>query len=199
MTLAEIAALTLDDVFYIILDRLVDQSGVPEGEDWFTTTEGVTPLYERTTLHVSLTKPTLQEMEDDLVVYKAELTAVEEARIAEVERQLNLRNRIIVIYNRDNGFPAFYRIVAGEPNAKKYLHDLITDPDRAAEAENLVTQIEAEDLVIQGELSDADTAEQARRDKVQDFKNNLAADINGMNIPNRLKLFLKYLLDKEEG
>jgi len=57
MTLTQIDTLTLDTVFFNILDRLLDYSVVPTGEQFFILLQDDTlSLYERLTVHSLLTK-----------------------------------------------------------------------------------------------------------------------------------------------
>ena len=55
------------------------------------------PFYDRIILHPSLVKPSLQLITDELVEYKAELTAEEDARLAEVARVKDIKDRFNAI------------------------------------------------------------------------------------------------------
>lgn len=147
--LERIAALTLDEVFINILYRLVDFSTIPRDEVNYMVSEDVTlSMYDRVALHSSLTKPTLTAMDSDLVVYKQELTDIENARLAEIVRQNDLKARWKGIYDRDNGMPAFYSLIPDRPNHAVYLRDDILREQDHALAESRMQAIEAADVIV---------------------------------------------------
>ena len=158
MNYEEINALTVNDTIYILFDRLItDKSLVPENESWIIYPEIVDPelsMYEQVNVYETLTKPTLQACEDELVIYKAELTADEDSRLAEIARKDDLVSRFLIIHSKDAGIPAFYNsasiiaITGDKANAKVYMRDLINDVSRAVEAESLMTEIEAKDVEL---------------------------------------------------
>ena len=158
MNYEEINALTVNDTIYILFDRLItDKSLVPENEFWIIYPEIVDPelsMYEQVNVYETLTKPTLQACEDELVIYKAELIVEEDSRLAEIARKDDLVSRFLVICSKDAGVPAFRKcdsikaITEDTANAKKYMYDLINDVSRSAEAEALMTEIEAKDVEL---------------------------------------------------
>ncbi len=87
MTLQQMKDLTLDNIFFTILEQLIDFSAVPANEEkWVTSGEG--SLYDTTTLHYSLQKPTLAEMELTFLTYKDQMISDEEGRIEDIESRL---------------------------------------------------------------------------------------------------------------
>lgn len=168
MNYEEINALTVNGTIYILFDRLItDKSLVPENESWILYPEIVDPelsMYEQVNVYETLTKPTLQACEDELVIYKAELTADEDSRLAEIARKDDLVSRFLIIHSKDTGIPAFYNsasiiaITGDKANAKVYMRDLINDISRAVEAETLMIEIEAKDV----ELTTAQVIQQTK-------------------------------------
>ena len=158
MNYEQINALTVNDTIHILFDRLItDKSLVPENEFWLIYPEVVDPelsMYEQVNVYETLTKPTLQACEDELVIYKAELTADEDSRLAEIARKDDLVNRFITIHNKNAGVSAFrecdsIKAITGDTaNAKVYMRDLINDVSRSSEAEALMTEIEAKDVEL---------------------------------------------------
>ncbi len=94
-----------------------------------------------------LETPLLTEYESELVNWKAELTAQEDSRLAEVARKEDLTDRVQAIIDRDCGCPAFYQL-RSEPNYLKYLSDLIENTDQKDEAENFISQLESKEAEI---------------------------------------------------
>ena len=94
MNYDEINALTIETTYYELLLRILDFSGVPDGEAYVSLNpdEGL-EFYDRIEVHVSLIKPTLAALESELVEYKAELTAAEDARLVEVARVQAIKDR----------------------------------------------------------------------------------------------------------
>ena len=153
MTYDEINALTVEDCVAELFIRLTDISPVPEGEmvyEWDEDEE--LSNYERLIPNEALEKPSLEDMEAELTVYQAELTAAEDARLAEIARKEDLYARVQTMLDRDAGFPAFYAVVSDVPNHAVYLKGLIEDKDRAAEAESLIAQIEGQDFVLASDI-----------------------------------------------
>lgn len=186
MTLIEIAALSLEDEFRsfeIILNRLVDFTSIPQEEESYYYSEGVSS-YEKLELHSSLSKPSLDAFSAELEIYREELRVVEQARLDEVARQESLVSRWDAVRSRDMGNPAFYTVVNDQPNARKYMHDLIIDKAREVEADDIMTQIEAKDI----ELVVAIEANQYAEDRQQ------AYPVTGDQLDNIFKA-LKYIQD----
>jgi hypothetical protein len=98
MTLEEIDALTLEEVFNTILQRVVDFSIVPDGETKFILADVGATKYERLILNSKIIRPQLSEFESDLEIYKEELRfklkeeelkAIEDARVVEWKSRLD--------------------------------------------------------------------------------------------------------------
>jgi len=144
--LERISALTINDCFFEILHRLVDFSEVPEGESHYELSEEELSLYERLTLHVSLEKPSLEAMEADLITYKAELTAAEEARLVEVARKADLADRFNALSDINAAYGELGHF-AGQPNTAIWLKDLLVNEDHEA-AEAAMVALEARDTEV---------------------------------------------------
>ena len=98
MTHEQISALTVENSIGVLLDRILDLSSVPQGENWFALHEDDSkPFYDRIILHPTLVKPSLQLINDELTDYKAEETAKEDARLAEVARVQDIKDRFNAI------------------------------------------------------------------------------------------------------
>ena len=156
MNYEQINALTVENSIVDLLYKLRDFSILGEGEQhyYFVDDENETNYNNLVVPAAEVTKPTLQEFENELVVWKAELTAEEDARLAEIARKEDLTNRFNTIHSKDSGVPAFHQAAlivaetADTANAKKYIFDLINDISRSAEAETLMSQIEAKDVEL---------------------------------------------------
>lgn len=130
---------------------------------------------------------------DELEVWKLELGIYEDERL----RKVDLWARVEAIKESGGGIPLFHRIKPDVPNAKKYIRNLIEDQSREVEAEDFISQLEAENVIYLQELADAEAAEAAETAQLQDMKDNLILDLDGMSIPPRVKTFLKYLARNE--
>lgn len=146
MTLEQLQLLQFDDSnFFIILSRLVDGSQIPDGESFYTIQEGEGSLHSRVEMHPSLSKPALSAMESEFLVYKAELIAAEEARLAEIARIAALQARIDII--TDHGIIR-NRLGLNQPNMALEFKRIIEQNDIV-----LLEQMEAEWAAYQAELS----------------------------------------------
>lgn len=92
----QINALTLEDVLYIVLDRILDLSGIT-GPAYMLDEDESLPFYDRIIVNQSLVKPPLATLEQELSDYKAELVAAENARLAEIARVKDIRDRFNAI------------------------------------------------------------------------------------------------------
>ena len=147
----QINKLTVNDVLIILLRRLITSlpNDFPHDEQWYwfkTAPED----YDTLELHELLTKPTLKEFEDELLVYKQELTDIENERL----RIEALMERWNTLTRRDAGVPAFYRLIKFVANAQYYMLVMIKNKKQAVEAEALMTALELEDAKIVKENAD---------------------------------------------
>jgi len=97
MTIAEINALTLDDVFVEILYRMVDFAPVPQGFPDYTVDDQQVDVYDQYVLHASVSKPAKSAMEAEFLVYQQELLDAENARLTEVARVQDIKDRFEAI------------------------------------------------------------------------------------------------------
>lgn len=95
----------------------------------------------------------LEYLEAEFLVYKQELIEQEEARLAEEARQEDLLERWGILKARDAGVPSFYKIKQSISNPEYYMVKLILDSNKKEEAELLMLELEAEDLIIKESLS----------------------------------------------
>lgn len=148
MTLEQINSITLEDVFTTILGRMVDFSGVSSEEEevWTIDSNEDLSMYDRMTLHESLTKPNLADMELELVVFKQELTDDELARQLEVARIQDLKDRFKILKYRDVGMEAFRELFPDIPNKAAYFRDQILKETDKDLAESRLSDIEEEDI-----------------------------------------------------
>jgi len=94
----EINAITIDDVIIELMSRLVDLSLIPIGTNFYNLLpdEGQS-LYERIQIHILLEKPSLEELESELIIYKVELVNNFDVNAAERERVEALEARIAAL------------------------------------------------------------------------------------------------------
>ena len=144
MTIAEINALTISDVWEILLSRmLIPMTGPLDGDEyWWLDEDEQLPFFDRITVDTSLTKPTEQEMDDDLDAYKSELIVIENERL----RRVDWRNRFKSISDlRMVSFDAGYTGVA---NLKVWARDSINAND-----ETILLALEVQEPITTARLA----------------------------------------------
>lgn len=169
MTVAEINALTLNDVFWEIFNRLeVDTSAVPEGDELFTLHDDESlAMYDRVTLHALVAKPSLAVFESELAQYKSERVA----ETQEKERVQDLKTRFKNLKDRSASFHSLY----SEPNPAIWFKQLLNLD--SAEAESKMAALEAKDAEVETEKNNKQVAKQAKKDVQEAFKTKANADI----------------------
>lgn len=80
MSYPQIDSLTLEDTWMILLDRILDQGDIQT--PWVLHENDQLDFYDRIIVDGSLTKPSQAVLDAELVSYKAELTTLEDARVA---------------------------------------------------------------------------------------------------------------------
>ena len=146
MTYTEINSLTVENSLITLLYKIRDFSEIGEEQHYYLVEDPCESNYNNLVVpHPSVTKPTLQEFENGLAIWKAELTATEDARLAEIARKNDLRAKTEVLKDRDSGMPAFYILMPQTSNVDQYIELLIEDSNRANEAEEFFQQLEAKD------------------------------------------------------
>lgn len=139
MTLEQIGALTIEGNEITLMLRMIDLSALPEGEVPYSFPEGFEPSYDNLILHPSLgSKPTNQDLQDELVLYKAELTTAEEARLAEIARVEDLKTRWKNLFDKHLSNP-------GITNPEAYFRDTILKEEDKNLAESRLAAIEVVD------------------------------------------------------
>ena len=143
ISLSEINALNVDSSLGVLMQRLGKSCSVVDFEQPYTLNN----------LSCVGGNPTVLELDDELVIYKAELIAIEEARLAELARVNDIKTRL-------NSLPrklSMMRTVLGVPNPAAWFRDNISSMDHAlmeikiAEIEALSPTIEAEIIAEQSE------------------------------------------------
>lgn len=141
MNLQQIQNLTLEQCYYDLLLRLF-----PEGVPPFSLDEQEENFYNKLTFENSELKPTLEQMENQLSLYKAELQAAEEARLAEIARREAMQARLDAI--KDSAMACYkLGLVQDGFNFALIAKDIIDSNN-----ETLLAQIEAKDAEFQAEL-----------------------------------------------
>jgi len=148
-SLEEINALIVDDVIIELMSRLLDLSVIPLGTNFYNLLpdEGQ-GLYLRIQIHILLEKPTVPELEAELILYKEEIIADFDINAAENERVAALKERFLALPDM--------RIAMGIlnlniPNLKVYARDIIASKDNT-----LLEDLEAVNSQVQ-DILDAQT------------------------------------------
>lgn len=93
MTLEEIAALEIKDVFQLLLSRIIQIPADLDGPIFMLDQDESKDFYDRVIMNTDLVKPSKELFDDELAEYKAELSAVEQARLDEVARVEDIKSR----------------------------------------------------------------------------------------------------------
>lgn len=97
--------------------------------------------YDRLNMVEPLGKPTFLSLQNELAVYKAELHVIEDARLAEVARVKNIRDRLDALNHRASSMRKHLSV----PNPKAWLRDNIKSMNKV-EMEGHIQAIELEDI-----------------------------------------------------
>jgi len=169
MTLQEINALTLQDVKSTIQHRVFnkkdplpqyDEDYDDEFEIWYDT------------------QFTNEELEAELILYKAELTAIEQERL----RKENLRNRFESLMDMRMAYHALY---PDQPNPALFLKNLCCQEDHA-DAESKMQQLESKDYELQN------TQEVTKKNWEMNLKKDLAE--NNITMDGLLEALVKKVI-----
>jgi len=182
----EINAITIDDVIIELMSRLVDLSLIPIGTNFYNLLpdEGQS-LYERIQIHILLEKPSLEELESELIIYKVELVNNFDVNAAERERVEALEARIAALADL-----RLCMVEAGfnNPNAKLFVSKIIQHDDiEALEALEAVNQTVIDYLAAQ------DDVELQKELAIQAVKDIDATDINAGNADEILSKVVVFL------
>ena len=150
MTLDQIDNMTLEDNLWQMIHRLVDIVGLPEGEALLTLDEDdLLSDYDRIIINPIFIKPTLEELEAELILLKAELTAIEDARLAEIARVQDINDRWSAMTD--------IRAVTSIQNPALELKRIIRENDQAAlETLEAAWVIHNQDMVVKAAEQQAD-------------------------------------------
>lgn len=139
MTIEEINAMVVEGNEITLMLRMIDIENLPEGEDFYSYPEGEEPSWDNLILNSALgTKPTNQDLEDELVIYKAELVAQEEVRLAEIARIANLKSRWSKLFDKRLANPDV-------ANPDVYFRDSILKESDKNLAESRLAAVETKD------------------------------------------------------
>lgn len=145
MTIAEINALTLEDVAIQVISRLL------KGQTYnISIDDTITNLFDQVII-TGATKPTRTEADAEFLIYKQELLDAENARLAEVARMQDIRNRLAALSNQND---AHFAMNPNIPNAALWVKENILEAAPATAEANLAA------------LEAADAAEKAKKDAV---------------------------------
>lgn len=155
MTISEINALTIESTIFILMSRLLDPNAVPPGEAMFTIgDDDSVDFYERVAVNDVFVKPHITTVNDELDAYKAELTAEENARLAEIARVQAIQTRVDAI-NSLNG--AMFTLNPEIANARAEVNRIIKEDDIA-----FLEQLEAKGLEFDAKQA-SDVAKETRK------------------------------------
>jgi len=147
-SIAEINSITVDEVIIELMSRLLDLSVIPIGTNFYNLLPEGQDLYERVQVHILLTKPSMEELEFELINYKLEIleafdeTAAERERVEALETRFTALSDLRVLMSRTNN---------QQPNMKIFKRDLINDDNTA-----LLGILEAEDAIYKVEKAEDD-------------------------------------------
>lgn len=154
MTLEQIENLKLDcSCAFLMVDRILSAQEIPDGEKHYEINESFYSDVENNqanyldfvTVHESLEKPTYEQVVAEFSVYKIELIVEENARLDEIARVQDIKERWD---NIDDITGAFYKaeIVVGNPALE--LNRIIEENDQS-----LLSQLESSYAVFKSENS----------------------------------------------
>lgn len=128
MSIESIEQMTLNELNVLVLiNRLIDTSFIPSKEKIYTLNNDYSlSFYDRIIMHKTLTKPTLDEFNSELEIYKNELKEIELARLAELERIADLERRFL---NLEHIRQAISNCGTDQPNHLIELKRIIAEND----------------------------------------------------------------------
>lgn len=128
MTLAEVAALTIEDTFDTLFVRIMDESLTPAGESAYSVLDVGTDFYDdKVIFNQVYNKPPRAVFDAELVTYKAELSTVEQARLDEIARVDDIKARFAAISDLHYSFSEAGKVV---PNPVTQLQRIIDEDDQ---------------------------------------------------------------------
>jgi len=140
MTLDEINNLTLNDVFEIILNRIVNFSTIPKNEIKYIFADTLLSKYENLILNSKLLKPLLSVFELDLEAYKEELRIAEAERIVKDNEARQIAEHRAAMLERWNAITNLRECV-NDSNLAIYINDNLLDESLLASIETLSAEL----------------------------------------------------------
>ncbi len=139
MTLNQMEKLTIDNIFFTILELMVDFSTIPNTEEkWILLNNPSSSMYDNVVIHSSLTMPTLASMNEVFATYKAQMIKDEKERVKDIKERIES-----MVY-----FDAAFRAVHVDyPNIAIWIK-LLFDNENYSEVESLLVEIETAHIVI---------------------------------------------------
>lgn len=144
MTHDKINNLSVENSIEVLLNRVLDLSSVPSGQAWFSLHEDDSKdFHDRIILHPTLVKPSLIIIQEELVAYKSELTAIEDARLAEIARVQDIKDRVGAINDIRGALLKASMVIS---NPAKEIERIIREDDQAtlSTIESASTEVQAD-------------------------------------------------------
>jgi|GEM_PF-5992001 len=139
MTLNQMEKLTIDNIFFTILELMVDFSTIPNTEEkWILLNNPSSSMYDNVVIHSSLTMPTLASMNEVFATYKAQMIKDEKERVEDIKKRIEA-----MIYFDE----AFRAVHVDYPNVAIWIK-LLFDNENYSEVESLLVEIETAHIVI---------------------------------------------------
>lgn len=137
MTLEQIANLQVDEsTIGTLLERLLDYSLLSVSDKPYILDEDTNlPFYQRVIVHTKFSKPTEAQLEAELDLYKADLAAIEQARLNELARIADIESRFHAIKNIHG---VFAELNLNIPNSALEMKRIIKENDQI-----FLTQLES--------------------------------------------------------
>jgi len=174
----EINAITVNDVIIELMSRLLDLSVIPLGTNFYNLLpdEGQ-GLYERIQVHILLEKPTIEELEAELILYKEEILADFDVNAAENERVAALVARFQALPDMRIAMSILGLEI---PNMKAYARDIIESKDNTL-LENLEAVNSQVQDILDAQTQDVDDTE-AIKQLIRDFDVDTVDNTNAVQV-----------------
>ena len=156
MTFEEINNLSLEDVIFQVLQRMMTQTdwdALPEGENFYTVDVNKTLPEEKYGLSVKAVTPS--EILAEFDAYKVELTQIEQARLDEIARVEDIKTR----WEAMDARMISHRLGFNVPNLAIELKRIIKEDDQI-----MLSNYEAENSVYLSEKSVIEYKEKRKKD-----------------------------------
>lgn len=189
MTLTEIENLKIRDVVAEIMGALLDPELLPEGQKAYWLAEEGLNDYDRLRVNDVYEKPTLLEINAEFDRIKAELIAIENARLAEIERVRDLKLRWNALEDKR---AAFHAVSPDVPNHALWIKKALANEDHEF-IESKMVEIETKDDELFAERQLEEEEKEARATELDQIKKAIDL-INGSDLPVWHKKILRRLV-----